>query len=109
MRFTPRRWIWSAAVPAAVLFAGLLYASSSLSGKIERVSADTIAFPAEVTASRFERRLLGMPGYHYLVWGDGKAAPAALFQSAVSDVQVLEALEALAARPGNALGMDTWD
>ncbi len=100
---------WFVAVLAGLLFAGFLCSSPSAAGKIERVSADTIAFPAEVTASRFERRVLGMPGYHFLVWGDGKAAPAALFQSAVSDVQVLEALEALAARPGNALGMDTWD
>lgn len=76
---------------------------------IERVDAGTISFPAAVTAGRFERRLLGMPGYHYIVWGDGRAAPAALFRAAVSDVQVLDALEALGARPGNALEMDTWE
>ena len=90
------------------LVSGLACGSPS-PARIERVAADTISFPAEVTADRFERRLLGMPGYHYLVWGDGRAAPAALFQSAVSDVQVLDALEALGARPGNALEMDTWE
>ena len=78
-------------------------------GRVERLGDDTIAFPAVVTAGRFERRLLGMPGYHLIVWGKGKAAPAALLQAAVSDVQVIEALEALGARPGDALGMDTWD
>jgi hypothetical protein len=78
-------------------------------GRIERLADDTLAFSATVTASRFERRVLGMPGYHLIVWGGGRAAPATLFQSSVSDVQVLEALEALGARPGNALGMESWD
>lgn len=79
------------------------------SGRIERIGDDTLAFSATVTASHFERRFLGMPGYHLIVWGEGSAAPATLFRSSVSDVQVLEALEALGARPGNSLGMDTWE
>ena len=45
-----------------------------------------------------------MPGYHLIVWKDGGAAPAALFRAEVTDVQVLDALEKLGARPGNALG-----
>src|SRR5262245_29343949 len=77
--------------------------------RIERVAADTISFPATVTASRFARQAAGTPGYHYIVWADGRAAPAALFQAAVSDVQVLDALEALGGKPGNALDMETWD
>jgi hypothetical protein len=66
-----------------VLLGGLLWAGpgcgSPAAGKVERVAPDTIAFHAVVTGGRFERRVLGMPGYHYIVWGDGRAAPAALF------------------------------
>jgi hypothetical protein len=80
-----------------------------VANRIERVGADAIEFPAVVTRSRFERRLLGMPGYHYVVWGEGKAGAAALFQTAVSDVQVIDALRSLGAEPGDALGMDTWE
>jgi hypothetical protein len=71
--------------------------------------ADGIEFPATVHASAFSRRLLGMPGYHLIVWKDGGAANAALFQAEVSDVQVLDALEALGVRPGDNLPMATWD
>jgi hypothetical protein len=98
----------------ALLLAGLVLTapgcgSAAPPARIERVAADTISFPAVVTAGRFERKMFGMPGYHLIVWDDGKAASAALFQAAVSDVQVIAALEALGAKPGNALGMDTWD
>ena len=34
---------------------------------------------------------------------------ASLFRAGVTDVQVLDALEKLGAKPGNALGMATWD
>lgn len=99
---------WAVLLLAASL-CGTPCGSSAPPGKVERIDGDTIAFPAEVTASRFDRRLLGMPGYHYVVWDGGGASPAALFQAAVSDVEVLDALEALGARPGDALGMDTWE
>ena len=70
-----------------------------------------VEFPATVSRKAFERELLGlgMPGYHLIVWKDGRAATAALFRAEVTDVQVLDALESLGARPGNALGMATWD
>ena len=59
----------------------------------------------------FERELLGlgMPGYHLIVWKEGGAAAASLFRAEVTDVQVLDALEKLGARPGNKLGMGVWD
>ena len=72
-------------------------------------AARAVSFPATVHAGAFHRRVLGMPGYHLVVWRDGSAAPAALFRAAVTDVQVLDALESLGAQPGNALGMKTWD
>ena len=50
-----------------------------------------------------------MPGYHAVVWKDGSAARFGLLVSDVSDVDVLDALERLGARPGNNLSMDAWD
>ncbi len=72
---------------------------------------DRIELPAVVERARFERELLGfgMPGYHFLVWNDGGAAGAALFRSRVSDRAILAALERLGLKPGNALGMESWD
>jgi hypothetical protein len=76
-----------------------------------RVSGRQIEFPAVVNRAAFEREILGMgmPGYHLIVWKDGRAASAALFRAEVTDVEVLDSLERLGARPGNALGMETWD
>jgi hypothetical protein len=76
-----------------------------------RAAAREVEFPATVSRRAFERELLGMgmPGYHLIVWKDGGAAMAALFRAEVTDVQVLDALERLGARPGDALGMATWD
>lgn len=99
----------------ALLGAGVAWAlaarsQSSPAGSL-RIGDREIEFPATVSRQAFERELLGMgmPGYHLIVWRDGKAAPAALFRAAVTDVQALDALERLGARPGNALGMATWD
>lgn len=79
-------------------------------GKV-RVSGRQIEFPAVVTKGSFEREMLGMgmPGYHLIVWHEGRASHASLFRAEVTDVQVLDALEKLGARPGNALGMETWE
>ncbi|HEX3553640.1 MAG TPA: YdjY domain-containing protein [Thermoanaerobaculia bacterium] len=76
-----------------------------------RISGREIEFPATVTRASFERELLGMgmPGYHLIVYKDGGAAMASLFRAEVTDTQVLDALEGLGAKPGNALGMDTWE
>ena len=53
--------------------------------------------------------MLALPGYHFLVSEHGGAASAALLVTPLSDEQILDALEALGAQPGNGLGMDTWD
>jgi hypothetical protein len=76
-----------------------------------RIGGREIEFPATVSRAAFERELLGMgmPGYHLIVWKDGGAAMASLFRAEVTDTQVLDALEGLGAKPGNALGMDTWE
>ncbi len=68
-----------------------------------------VSFHARVDRAGFERKLLGMPGYHLIVWEDGRAASAALFHAEVSDTRVLDALESLGEKPGNALSMATWD
>jgi hypothetical protein len=99
----------------ALLGAGAAWALATHPGAAPadslRVGEREIEFPATVSRKAFERELLGMgmPGYHLIVWKDGGAAMAALFRAEVNDVQVLDALERLGARPGNALGMATWD
>lgn len=94
----------------AILVAGMVLAQarSEPQGAI-RVSKREIEFPAEVTRGSFEREVLGMPGYHLIVWKDGKASMAALFRAEVTDTQVIDALEKLEARPGNALPMEAWE
>lgn len=76
-----------------------------------RLLGDGVEIAAVVSRAAFEREILGfgMPGYHLVVWDEGKAADAALFQVRASDRAVLDALEALGAEPGDALGMDTWE
>jgi len=95
-----------------LLLAGLaaLSLGAAPAGSI-RIGKGEIEFPATVTRSSFERELLGMgmPGYHLIVWKDGGAAMASLFRAEVSDTQVLDALESLGAKPGNALGMASWE
>jgi hypothetical protein len=95
-----------------VLFAVIALAARSRTGEgtaAVRASGRQIEFPAVVTAGSFEREMLGMPGYHLIVWKGGRAAMAALFRAEVTDLQVLDALERLGAKPGDALGMATWE
>jgi hypothetical protein len=98
---------------AGVAWALATRAASSPPGpaRVDRRGDREVEFPATVSRKAFERELLGvgMPGYHLIVWKDGGAAMAALFRAEVTDTQVLDALEKLGARPGNALGMATWD
>ena len=77
-------------------------------GEVVRLSPTAIELTARVAAGSFNRRFL-MPGYHAIVWRGGTAAHAALFRADVTDLQVLDALEALGAKPGDALGMATWE
>ncbi len=74
-----------------------------------RIEGSDIRIPAVVDVGAFERRILGMPGYHLIVWQDGGASGSALFRTQVSDLEVLDALESIGAKPGNALGNDTWE
>ncbi len=104
------------AIPCLALF-GLLVANACAASADDggrrwiRSFPDRIELPAVVERARFERELLGfgMPGYHFLVWNDGGAAGAALFRSQVSDRAILAALKRLGLKPGNALGMESWD
>lgn len=98
----------------SLVAAGACRASSGGSddgGSLIRAYRDRIELPAVVNRAKFERELLGfgMPGYHLLVWKEGGAAGAALFLSRVSDGAILAALERLGLKPGNALGMETWN
>jgi hypothetical protein len=103
-----RFFVLAALVVLIVLSAWM--ACDASPGKV-RISGKQVEFPAVVTKGSFEREMLGMgmPGYHLIVWHEGRASHAALFRAEVTDVQVLDALEKLGARPGNALGMETWE
>lgn len=72
-----------------------------------RLLEDGIEFAATVSAAAFVAG--DMAGYHLIVWDGGGAADHALLRTAVSDEQVIDALERLGARPGDALGIDSWD
>lgn len=65
-----------------------------------------IEFTATVHAARFDGWI--MPGYHAIVWREGAAASHGLLVADASDVEVLDALERLGARPGDNLSMDAW-
>ena len=99
----------------AILGVAVAAAGWRLAGRDEpapgavRTTADGVEFPATVDRAGFERRLLGMPGYHLIVWRGGGSASFALFRAGVTDVQVLDALEALGAKPGDGLTMDSWE
>lgn len=82
--------------------------SEDAPARVRQLSERAIAFPARVNIAGFEDPS-AMPGYHAIVWKNGRAADAALFRAEVTDVQVLDALEALGAVPGNALDLDTWE
>ena len=58
---------------------------------------------------KFSGFLRFVPNYHLLVWGDGKAAREALFETPVPDTALIAALEQLGAVAGNNLTMDAWD
>ena len=117
-RICPPRWrfVVHASIPVAAGIVVALMLSSPLSAcsqdpptaSVVTISASSIEFPAVVTAAGFEEES-DMAGYHFIVWHDGRAASRSLFRAEVSDVQVLDAIEALGAVPGNALSIDTWD
>lgn len=85
-------------------------AGAPVAGQIV-VRDGAVEIPARVHTDAFEHDMLGMgmPGYHLIVWDDGRAGHHALFTTPVSDSALLEALEALGATPGDALGLDTWE
>lgn len=76
-------------------------------GRILIRPPDAIEFTATVHAARFDGWF--MAGYHAIVWKDGRAARFSLFTADVSDVEVLDALERLGARPGNNVPMAAWE
>ncbi len=95
--------------------AGLLLATSAAvsctpqsRGEIEIVSDEAIEFTATVAAQDFGAEG-EMSGYHFIVWDRGRAIDHALLHADVSDLQVLDALQSLGAKPGNALRIDSWD
>jgi len=100
--------MWKLRILAVVMITVLgACAPPTPTGQVTIVDDSTIEFPAQVSGRGFADS--SMAGYHLIVWDQGGAADHSLFVASVSDVQVLDALENLGARPGNALTIDSWD
>ncbi len=97
---------WSLAAVLVATIGGCVPAPAGSSGVVV-ASPRQVSFPAVVDASGFDHG--EMAGYHLVVWSNGGAANEALFRARVSDLEVLDALEALGADPGDALGLGVWD
>jgi hypothetical protein len=102
---SPRR----IACAAAVLL--MLGSSACRARDTDRI---TVRRPAEIefTATVHARPFDGgwiMPGYHALVSKKGRMAHAALLAADVTDVEILDALEALGGKTGGNLPMEAWD
>ncbi len=101
-----------AARPAALLLVIAAVAAQAACGAAPHTAVTVLTaeravdFDAEVHAAAWSGE---MAGYHLIVWRDGGSADAALFRAAASDVEVLDALESLGAKPGNALDVGSWD
>ena len=91
------------ALPLAVVLAATIPGTAAV--VIRR--PNEIEFAATVHAKAFDGWF--MPGYHAIVWKGGQSAHAALLESDASDTEVLDALEALGARPGDNVPMEAWD
>ncbi len=95
-------------VALLVLAVTVACGSSLPQGEVSGAGERAIEFSATVSVAAFDGEF-DMAGYHFLVWADGRASDRALFRAHVSDTEVLEALEALGAVPGNAVGIEAWD
>ena len=61
-----------------------------------------------IVQPRAMQRWFGVQGHHAVVWNEGKASRWALFRAFASDHDVRVALEALDAKPGENLTIETW-
>ena len=110
---TPRHTAAGTAASVTALCSTLLLALGAACGPSvpdgEVAHADnSIEFQATVSTAAFDGDF-DMAAYHFIVWRDGRAADRALFRAHVSDTEVLDALEALGATPGDAVGIEAWD
>ncbi len=105
MRFSSRHAVGFLVL---ILSAAASQAGDDAPGRVVLRRPNEIEFTASVNSKPFDKGWL-MPGYHAIVWRDGRAAHHSLLKADVTDVQVLEALESLGAKPGNNLTMDAWE
>ncbi|MFB3788482.1 MAG: YdjY domain-containing protein [bacterium] len=77
------------------------------------VSADPAAGIIQFEGTIFPRRYNSHPdranGHHFIVWSGGANAAKALINTAVSDREILKALESVGAVVGNNLTPATWE
>ncbi|MGE0707604.1 MAG: YdjY domain-containing protein [Planctomycetota bacterium] len=65
-----------------------------------------VRVPATLHLKRFREG--SPPGHHLVTWGKGRAGQKALLETPVPDAAVLDALEALGAKPGDNLRAEAW-
>jgi hypothetical protein len=98
-------------IPATVA-TGTNVASAAVSALILDPARLELRVAAVAHPDRFQGKLataMGMAGYHFLVWDQGRAASAALLTTPVGDRTLHAALDSLGAVAGDELGMDTWE
>ncbi len=99
------------ATTIAIFFTATIFAvaASAPAGSSVRVRPpDEVEFFAVVHAAAFDGSR-SMPGYHAIVWKEGRAAGDALLEAEPSDVEVLDRLETLGARGSDNVPMAAWD
>ena len=110
-----RPWRWRILCACLAGGMGLLFGASAGASPTPAASAMVIdrarrevRFPATAHPSHLSRWFV-QPGHHAIVWEKGRAHYGALFESAVSDHDVREALRALGGIAGENLTEGTWN
>ncbi|MBZ0257770.1 YdjY domain-containing protein [bacterium] len=72
--------------------------------KGEKITIDGTIYP-----HRYSTRKDRANGHHFIVWSGGGNARKALIETKISDVNILEKLVQIGAKPGDNLTEKTWD
>lgn len=100
-------------VIAAFVLIGVMNGCTDNASKEEPVSiqrnGESILFEGRIFPERFNQRRDRANGHHFIVWKGGGNAGKALIEAEPSDREILDALIAAGAEPGDNLTVDAWD
>jgi hypothetical protein len=68
----------------------------------------SIQFKGKIYPKRYNSRKDRANGHHFIVWSNGGNAKKSLINTDVPDIEILNALVKLGAKPGNNLTAETW-